>query len=248
MPLEVKTYDPATLDRHVPGILAELEQLRDSTKRARQQLAHVKSSDQHLACVLQAKGALIMECLNLEIPPEMLADTILKRTPDVSINHRKLVNAIRRIGQIMSVAEDGTPRKRIGRPPKNQDAADVAASTAQTVIATAKSTSAIAKPEKAPAASPKDSPEREQRMRRKAPVWAGNYSDHPQYGALVARRADESDADYGWRMWHTPPPWSHEQPRFADQLTETQWIEKCWNLKSPEERAAHEASLPTTAR
>jgi hypothetical protein len=85
-------------------------------------------------------------------------------------------------------------------------------------------------------------------MRRKAPVWAIHYSGDRKYGPVVARREGESDTDYFWRMWHTAPPWSDDQPRFADQLTETQWIDRCWTLKSPEERAAHEASLPTTAR
>ena len=238
MPSETKTYDPEVLNQCVPGILAELERLRDAAKRARSQLAHVKDPDRHLAYVLQAKGALIRECLDFEIPPETLADIILKRTPGLAISRHKLIHALRRIGQSLALADDGAPRKRIGRPPKNQEAQD-AATAAQTVIATAKNTSA---------AGPKDSSEREQRMRRKAPVWAGHYGGHPQYGTVVARREGESESDYGWRMWHTPPPWSHEQPRFADQLTETQWIEKCWLLKSPEERAAHEASLPATAR
>jgi len=37
---EAKTYEPEVLNQYVPSILVELEQLRDSAKRARQ-LAHV---------------------------------------------------------------------------------------------------------------------------------------------------------------------------------------------------------------
>jgi len=92
-----------------------------------------------------------------------------------------------------------------------------------------------------------NSEERQQRLRRKAPSWVNEYSDDPKYGPIVMRRNGENDSDYYWRMWHTAPPWANEQPRIPDE-SETQWIQKCWLLTSPEERAAHEASLPTTAR
>ncbi|MDR0275597.1 MAG: hypothetical protein LBI48_09720 [Burkholderiaceae bacterium] len=257
------TYDPAPLNQRTQIFYTDLERLRDVTRRARKRLERVKNADQHIACLLQAKNTLIRECLELEIAPETIAETILQKAQDIAISRRKLIGAIKRCARPAS----SETRKRIGRPPKNRDAAvqptgpdaTVAAAAATTVIAAAKNTSAApapaakppAKPEKpatAAAASPKDSAEREQRMRRKAPIWAGRYEDDRKYGAIVARGKNESDADYCWRMWHTEPPWSGEMPRFASELTETQWIEKCWNLKSPEERTAHQASLPTTAR
>jgi hypothetical protein len=138
-------------------------------------------------------------------------------------------------------------------------AAVISASEATTTTAsTAKSraasrTAAPAKPatqsdNSTPSSGPKDTPEREQRMRRRTPIWVADYADDKQYAPIVARNEDEPDTDFYWRMWHTPPPWSGDMPRHADQLTETQWIEKSWSLKSPEERAAHQASLLSTAR
>jgi hypothetical protein len=277
MTVEPATFDPEDLHQKSLLMLAELEGLRDAAKRARRKLERARNADEYLACFLQAKGALIAECLALEVPLNTIAEVILRRATDTPINRKKLLAAVKRCA-LPTLVGGGTPRKRIGRPPKNQDATTnqqagqdaataVAVSATQTVIATAKNTATattvvatpppaqvqktVAKSEKpvAPASTgPKDKPEREQRMRSKAPVWAMDYSDHRKYAPVVARREGESDADYFWRMWHAAPPWSSEVPRFADQITETQWIEKCWLYKSPEERAAHQASLPTTAR
>jgi hypothetical protein len=269
MTADTATFDPEDLYQKSLLMLADLEGLRESAKRARRKLERARNADEYLACFVQAKGALIAECLALEVPLDTIAEVLLRRAADTPISQKKLMAAIKRCAR-PAPENDGTPRKRIGRPPKNpeanigpqasQDAATAGAVTAaQTVIAAAKNTSAatvpspksVAKSENpaAPASpGPKDKPEREQRMRSKAPVWSMDYSDDRKYAPVVARRQDESDTDYFWRMWHTAPPWSSEVPRFADQITETQWIEKCWLYKSPEERAAHQASLPTTAR
>jgi hypothetical protein len=261
MSLPTEPYDPAALNRLAPDIYTKLERMCEIAERARKKLERVKNADQHIACLLQARGALIKKCLDLEITAESVADMILEDAQDLPISRRKLIGAVNRCR--MAPADAGISRR--GRPRKNQDTgpdavAPAPASPAETVITTTKTASAAVAPSvklpvksEKPAATTaapilKDSPEREQRMRRKAPIWVGRYEDDPKYGPIVARHEGESDTDYFQRMWRTPPPWSDEMPRFADQLTQTQWVEKCWNLKSPEERAAHEASLPSTAR
>jgi hypothetical protein len=98
------------------------------------------------------------------------------------------------------------------------------------------------------ASSPRpDSPAEIERYRGEAPSWVSKYRDDKRYGAVVARHDGESNPDYFWRMWHTAPPWSGEYEPRPDE-TQAQYHRRCWGQKSPEERAAHERSLPSTAR
>ncbi|MDR2990743.1 MAG: hypothetical protein LBU72_02190 [Burkholderiaceae bacterium] len=186
MSTPTEPYDPTALNRLAPDFYARLERMCQIAERARQKLARVKNADQHIACLLQARSALIKKCLDLEITAESIASMILEDAGDLPISRRKLMGAINRCQ--LAPASDGACSKR-GRPRKNQDAgpqqpgpdaAASATSTAETVIATAKNASAApapaakqaAKPERPPAAPiPKDSPEREQKMRRRAPIW-----------------------------------------------------------------------------
>ena len=262
MDTATETYNPQPLNEALSKNFEQLARIRTIERRNRTRLDRVKNADQHIAYLIQARGTLIKECLDLEISSEDIAELLLQNTENIPINRRKLINGINRCAR----AENENPRKRTIQQPKKpdddpaqpgQDAKAAALpdspgtpDTAKTTLPdAAAATKPPAKPEKpsAPAAK-QDSPDREQRMRRKGPIWATNYKDDSNYGHLVVRNEDESDADFFWRMWHTAPPWSDEMPRRADQLSETQWIEKCWGLKSPEERAAHDASLPSTAQ
>jgi len=109
----------------------------------------------------------------------------------------------------------------------------------------------------APAAAPaaastppfkEETEQHKERMRRELPDWVARYQDDKKYAAAVQRREGESDIDYCWRMWHTRAPWAAEVnlPIWPSQ-TETDHIASAWDEKSPEERAAYRASLPTTA-
>ncbi|MDR2853188.1 MAG: hypothetical protein LBV61_09090 [Burkholderiaceae bacterium] len=242
-----QAYDPGPFNQRIPALTTRLEQLYEATRRAKKRLENVKTPEQHVNYFLHAKIALIKKSLEIGVSPQGIADAIAQEMGGDAIGIPKIVAAIKRVTRPR--AEPDGPRKRIGRPPKNATPAATPAEVQPFGTAAAAAGKPRTKPDKsAPPSGLKDSPEREQRMRRRAPIWAGHYAEDAQYAAVVARHDGESDADFYWRMWHTEPPWSGDMPRHANQLTHTQWVEKCWNLKSPQERAAHQASLPSTAR
>ena len=260
---------PFNPEKAFQGASLSIADLRDAYEVARRKLKRAKKTEDFLFPLIESERALIAKMLGLWFTPDSIADIIQTRLEqqNLTVGRRKLLNAIKRCTPIV---EGHPPRKRIGRPPKNAAAttfsvteqanpSDIstektAAVVAETVIASAKSASVVngnseKSAEKSASSTQKeDSDDRKQRLRRKAPSWTANYNDHPQYGSVVARGDNESDADYNWRMWHTAPPWADELPRSPAMESETQWIQRCWLLTSPEERAAHEASLPTTAR
>jgi hypothetical protein len=76
MTAEAVAYDPESLNQKAFIFFAELEHLRDAAKRVRRKFERARNADEHMACLLQTKGALIREYLALDIAPDTLADTI----------------------------------------------------------------------------------------------------------------------------------------------------------------------------
>ena len=258
--------DRETVLESAMGTLARLQKMYDD---ARRKLRTAKTAEELVQQILMPKCALLQRMFSIGIMPEDMADLFAQDMADkgIALSTGKLLKALRKFGK-PSVGNSGKKR---GRKSNAERAAAEAAAQIETTetakfpgnsIPSTPKNSAKSAAKSAPTSVPaavhldasrpqfkEESDKRKERMRRELPNWVARYQGDKKYASAVQQREAESQTDYYWRMWHTPAPWAAELnfPIWPGQ-TETEHIAAAWNEKSPEERAAYRASLPSTAR
>jgi len=267
------SLDRETVLESAMGTLARLQKMYDA---ARRKLRTAKTAEELVQQILEPKRTLLQRMFSIGIMPEDMADLFAQDLAGkgVALSTTKLLKALRKFSESPAGNSGArTAGKKRGRKSNAERAAAEASAqteSAQTVVAakfpgnsvpvasknsariSAKST-AKPLPASSPAAAPapqfkEETDKRKEQMRRELPDWVARYQHDKKYAAFVQRREGESQIDYCWRMWHTSAPWDAEVnlPIWPGQ-TETEHIAAAWDEKSPEERAAWRASLPTTA-